>query len=292
MRQFSSIACVVSLLAGAGVASATSVNVAILSAIGNTAFENDIKAKITSPANAPFLNIDILDVSSSTPDMATLLVYQAVMVVGNNPFQNSAMLGNFLQQYIDLGHGVVVTASSNVSNVAGGNCPNAFQLCGTFYSGNYWAIKPGQQQGGHATLDPNYLVPNDPLLAGVTSFDGGDFSTRILGAMGPGAIRVANWTDGTPFLATRTFASGAKEVAVNFYPPSSDGYPGLWLSSTDGGKILANAFVVAAGTAGSPDVPEPATYLATATGFGLIALLLKRRRRTLQCDSAQRPRDR
>ena len=47
------------------------------------------------------------------------------------------------------------------------------------------------------------------------------------------------------------------------------------MASTDGGKILANAFTLAAGGAGSADppppvgdVPEPVTYLLTATGFG------------------------
>jgi PEP-CTERM motif len=289
MRSFSSIACAVSLLAGAGVASATSINVAILSAIGNTSFENDIISKIAP--NAPFLNITVLNVHTSTPDLATLNGYQALMVIGNDTFQDGAALGTNLQQYMDLyGRGLVVAAASNLNQTG---C--LYQLCGTFQTGDYWAIEPGAVKLSAATLGHIYL-PGNPLLTGVTTFDGGSYSERIIGNVNgsTGTSRVADWSDGLPLLVTRTFASGATEVGLNFYPVSGDKFAGLWISSTDGGKILANALTLAAGGAGSPDsdIPEPATYLFTGAGLGLMAVLLKRRQRTLQCESEQRPRHR
>jgi len=92
---------------------------------------------------------------------------------------------------------------------------------------------------------------------------------------------------------TRTFQSGATEVALNFMAVSGEAYPGLWLTSTQGGLILANAFTQAVGGGiDTADVPEPATYWGTASGLGLLALLLRRRLRTLQCESEQRPRQR
>jgi hypothetical protein len=53
-------------------------------------------------------------------------------------------------------------------------------------------------------------------------------------------------------------------------PVSGAAYTGLWLPSTQGGLILANAFNEAAET------PEPAAYLAAGSGLGLFALLLRR----------------
>jgi hypothetical protein len=134
-------------------------------------------------------------------------------------------------------------------------------------------------------------VSNSPLLTGVTTFNGGSNSARIDGTVNAAATRVADWSDHTPLLATRTFASGATEVALNFYPPSSDQYGTLWVAGTDGGRMLANAFSLAAGVqAADETIPEPSTYLVTAAGLGLVGVML-RRRRTLQSDSAQRPRN-
>jgi hypothetical protein len=281
MRQFSSIACVVSLLAGVGVASATQINVAILSATGNAAYDTAVVAKIQP--DAPLLNISVWNVSTSTPTVAMLDAYQAVMVIGGNGmFLDAATLGTNLKQYIDQGHGVVMTALSNIYS----NCSSTTttQLCGAFQAADYWAIEPAVlNNNNRATLGHIYL-PDDPLLAGVTTFDGGSISDRINGGVHAGATRVADWSDGTPLLVTRTFASGATEVAVNFFPPSSEQFTGLWVASTDGGKILANAFYEAA------DLPEPATYFLAGTGLGLMYLMLRRRRTTLQCESAQRPR--
>ena len=291
MRQFSSIACVVSLLAGVGVASATQINVAILSSTGNSAWDTAIAAKIQP--DAPLLNISVLNVSSATPTVAILDLYQAVMVIGGNAlFLNPVTLGNNLKDYIDQGHGLVMTALSNT--ISSCQFSTSGQLCGTFDSSDYWAIEPGLlNNNSNATLGHIYL-PSDPLLAGVTSFDGGSISDRINGGVHSGATRVADWSDGTPLLVTRNFGSGATEVAVNFYPPSSAQYAGLWVSTTDGGKILANAFNQAAGVSGSADsdLPEPATYLLTGTGFSVMFLILRRRRRTLQCESAQGTRQR
>src|SRR6476469_4906683 len=139
MRKSSSILCVLSLLASAGAASATSINVAIVSALATQSFNDDVVAKIQP--NAPFLNITVIPVLSSTPSIAVLDLYQAVMVIGSQPFADSAALGNVLKDYIDQGHGVVVTALSNTSSGCGST--STYQLCGLFDSIDYWAILPG-----------------------------------------------------------------------------------------------------------------------------------------------------
>jgi hypothetical protein len=291
MAKLSSIACVVSLLVGAGAASATTINVAILSALGTDKLNNDVLAKIQP--NAPLLNIEVIPVNTGTPQPDDLTKYAAVMVIGSQPFQDPVHLGSYLAQYIDNGHSVIITALSNTLGV----CPAAgTQLCGDFQDSGYWAIKPGAQIGPniHATLG-TVLLPNDPIFAGVAAgslgFDGGTFSTRINGAVDAAATLVAKWSDGTPFAATRTFSSGALEIGLNFMPVSNDGYTGNWLTTSQGGKILGNAFNEAAGVYNlgqDGDVPEPGTYLGVGAGLGVVALLMRRRRTTLQCESAQR----
>jgi hypothetical protein len=227
----------------------------------------------------------VLDVNTATPTLAMLDAYQAVMVIGSQGFSNGALLGDNLAAYMGQGHGVVVTALSNTV----GSCSS--QLCGAFQTNDDWAIEPGTlSMNSPATLG-TVQVPGSALMAGVTTFNGGSLSYRINGTLNPVATRVANWSDGTPLLATRTIGA-ATEVAVNFFPVSADKAAGLWVTTTDGGLILANAFNLAAGTGGESDTPEPATYLFAASGLGLLALLLRRRQRTLQCDSAEPPRQR
>jgi hypothetical protein len=277
------------LLGGAVAASATQIKVAILSGLSTQAFNDDVVAKIQP--NAPFLNIDVLPVYNSTPTLGILDQYQAVMVIGSLPFQDATTLGTNLRAYMDQGqaHGVVITATTNTS----GSCASGTQLCGTFNTGNYWAINPGTMiVDYHATLGTVYQ-PNNPVMQGVTSFDGGSISQRISGSVNAAATKVASWSDGTPLVATRTFSGGVMEIALNFMPVSSDAYTGNWLSSTNGGLLLANAFNVVAGASGLEDeTPEPSAYLITASGLGLLALLLRRRPGTIKCESAERPRHR
>jgi hypothetical protein len=282
MRKSSSILCVLSLLASAGAASATSINVAIVSALATQSFNDDVVAKIQT--NAPFLNITVIPVLSSTPSIAVLDLYQAVMVIGSQPFADSAALGNVLKDYIDQGHGVVVTALSNTNSGCGST--STYQLCGLFDSIDYWAILPGAINQNNAAALGSVWLPNDPVMAGVlpgaAGLNGGSISYRINGIVHPSANLVASWTDGTPLVVTRNFASGAKEVALNFMPVSEDGWTGLWKTNSQGGLLLANALSAAADGA---EVPEPSTYFVTGTGLALVGLLLRRRVRTIQCGS-------
>ena len=273
MRRFAFLFRAMPLLAVAAVASASTFNIALLSALGNNSLDNDVVAKIQ--ADAPFLNISIIKVDAVTPTVATIEGYQAVLLMSNNPFADGVTLGNNLKQYIDDGHGVVVANNSSTTT----NCSfsSLYQLCGAFNSADYWAIEPGSPKStAHLTLGTVY-VADSPLMAGVTSFDGGTISNRLGGSVNASATRIADWSDGTPLVASRTFAGAGREVALNFYPPSSDGWPGLWASNTDGGKLLGNALLFAGDINGS-DVPEP-NYLVAGAGLAVVSLLMRRRRR-------------
>ena len=280
----------VSLLALAGLAQATNLNVAILSAIDIASQDTNVLNSI-SP-NAPFLNITTLNVYNTTPDLLQLENYAAVMVVSNNPFQSPGSLGDALKNYVDAGHGVVIASYAECTNW-GGNV----ELGGGFASADYWAIEPGScNSASHPTLGTVHS-PSSPLLTNVNTLDGGSGASLDSGAVNAAATDVIDWSTGVPLVAVRSFSGGGIVVGLNLYPPNSLAFGTLWASSTDGGKLMADALAYAAGspiTSGSVSTPEGGGLLTA--GFGIIGLSLlsrsRRRRETLQFKSDSRPRQR
>jgi len=115
------------------------------------------------------------------------------------------------------------------------------RFAGNNVNSSYYLIAPAAHNYPHLQLVA--VDPLSPLLKGVTSFDGGEHSFRARGFFTPVAHAVATWSDQTPLIATGTVGkASARRVDLNFFPPSSDAYSGLWNSSTDGAKIMANAF--------------------------------------------------
>jgi len=109
---------------------------------------------------------------------------------------------------------------------------------GTF-NNTYYVIYPGER----VSLPELTLLPSDsshPILDGVKSFSGGNYSFRGGNLIGDAHV-VALWSDYiTPLIGTRLIKN-SRRVDLNFFPPSSDASPGLWRSNTNGAKIIANA---------------------------------------------------
>jgi hypothetical protein len=277
MRFLSSAVCALSLVAAGGVASANPFDIAILSTLGAPASPSNLNV-VSSINNADpgLFNITVFDVAGAPgPDATTLETYRTVLVIsGEASFWNGGTtLGNTLAQYISdgQGRGLVIAGSSIIG--CGG------QICGDFSNNNDWAINPGNSMApGHYTMGTPDMA-GSPLLAGVSSFDGGSKSFRAGGGVNGSATEVAHWSDGIPLIAIRTFgAGGVTEVGLNFYPVSSAQVTGSW--DTGGGQILANAIMVAGnitqgsgGDGGSSDLPEASTCFITAGGLCLIGLL-------------------
>jgi len=154
---------------------------------------------------------------------------------------------------------------------------NYGELGGAF--ANDYALQPGRgyTNGQRRTLGA-VLLPNDPLMAGVTAFDGGSSSYHSVTGLVPGAVAVANYDNGTPLVAKRTVA-GFQTVNLNFHPGSSDTRSDFWVSSTGGTALIANALENVGAVAA---VPEPATWAMMLVGFGMIGATARyRRRRTV-----------
>jgi hypothetical protein len=145
-------------------------------------------------------------------------------------------MGDVLAEYVDAGGGVVLAVFANAS----------IPLAGRWVSGGYEVILPtGQTSGGPLTLG-TVLVPAHPVMAGVTSFDGGTSSYRpTTTVLTAGSTAIANWSDGRVLIAE---GSSPRRIDLGFYPPSSDCRIDFWTAATDGALIMANALTYVADT--------------------------------------------
>jgi|GEM_PF-7118861 len=196
----------------------------------------DVKNKIMSAGN--FSTVDMFDARISTPTLTQLQSYDAVFVWSSGSYYDPVELGNVLADYVDRGGGVV-SAMYNMGSYT--------PILGRFATQGYSAIQPAYTISGEATLGTIY-VPSDPIMRGVTSFDGGSESIRPASALTSGATLIASWSDGMPLVAVKKMTR-ANRADLGFYPPSSDVGYGYWISSTDGAKLMANALNYVAGRA-------------------------------------------
>ncbi len=192
---------------------------------------NDVRNKLA--ATGLFQTVDTWDGHLSTPTLAQLNGYDAVMVSNFDAWADRATLGTNLAQYVDGGGGVVQTVftTAGILNSNLGGSWTATYNCITFGSSTY---------NSSASLGP-IAVQNHPIMIGVQSFDGGSLSVRPSGtALTAGATLVASWTDGKPLVAV---GPKINRCDLGMYPPSSDNTPGYWVASTDGVKLMANALL-------------------------------------------------
>ncbi len=172
-----------------------------------------------------------ISASSSTPSLAELQAYDAIIIMPDGSFADSVTLGDNVADYADSCGGVVQGMFSY--NTA---------LGGRFATDNYFVIPAGTSNiTGQQTLGTvNYA--EHPTMAGVTSFDGGTSSYRPNTlTLVPGGTMIATWSDGMPLVATRNLANGARRVDLGFYLPSADSRDDFWDPATDGVALMTNA---------------------------------------------------
>jgi hypothetical protein len=181
-----------------------------------------------------FSQVDVQNVMDYTPTLEELQGYQAVLVASDNDFADNVAMGDVLAEYMDAGGGVVMSTFAFYTDAGLG-------IAGEIVNRDYLPFTLGyQDQGQPLELVPD--LPNDPILAGVNSFNGGLSSYHNTVALAAGATQVAHWSNGVPLVATRQPTIG-KIAGLNFYPPSSDAREDLWDSTTDGDLLMGNALV-------------------------------------------------
>ncbi|MHC4867976.1 MAG: DUF7901 domain-containing protein, partial [Planctomycetota bacterium] len=213
-------------------------------------WNTDVQAKLL--ATGQFGTVDIFDVGAitgSTPTLAQLQAYDAALVYSDNPmYADSNALGNVMADYVDSGGGVVCMMFE--IGYGGTGYPGA-QMQGRWNAQGYYAIpRTGQKGSSQATLGTVYN-PAHPIMQGVSNFDGGfdgaNGSHRPnTTSVSPGSTRIADWSDGSPLVVTKTIG-GVPRADLGFYPPSADVRGDFWVTSTDGALLMANALTWVAG---------------------------------------------
>jgi hypothetical protein len=136
--------------------------------------------------------VDTVDTSKGTPSPATLATYDLVVSVGDSSYNEPVAWGNELADYLDAGGAVIQFAYDNWEE-------SGAHPTGRFESGGYAPFAPGLNENKSTTLG-TIVVPNSPLLAGVTTFNTSDNTTDTLAF---GATLLAQWADGRNAIATK-----------------------------------------------------------------------------------------
>ncbi len=204
----------------------------------------DVTSKLL--ATGQFGAVDLFDAQGGMPTLELLKGYDVVFLWTNIFLPQPTAMGDLLADYIDGGGRLVLGMFS--MGLSSSN-PNP-RIQGRFDDGNYWVIQPSMFTSSTPATLGKVADPRHPIMRGVSTFDGGYYSFRPTSAsLAPGSKLIASWSDNAPLVAVRTI-HGTTRVDLGFYPPSSDYESGLWLPSSDGAKIMANALSFAAAGGG------------------------------------------
>ena len=218
---------------GYDVGSAT--RVAIFGAPGLPAYNADVQSKILGVGTIGQVDAFLVTAGNPVPTLADLRKYQAVLVYSDASFNNNVALGNVLADYVDQGGGVVLATFGFWSS-------GGLSMQGRLVTGGYLPFTTAGQSGASGLgMVKDQL--SHPILDGVAAFNGGSagFHNSSI-TTNNGATLVAHWSNGQPLVGAREAGAG-RVVGLNFYPPSSDALSGGWTSSTDGGRLMANALL-------------------------------------------------
>jgi hypothetical protein len=203
------------------------ISVAIVTADDPT-YMADVQASLVN--TAAFSAVDLIDVQFSTPSLAQLTPYKALLVYSDSPFGDPFALGNVVADYFDAGGRVVLAP--------GANC-NGFSLQGRFFNDGYMVLGYGDLDSFPPDTLGTIFEPASPLVTGVSVFSA-DMAIRCLGSPTPGSVTVAAWNDGQP-LIVRGMVQGRNRVDLNLFPVSDNAAFGSWIG--DGAEIMRNALL-------------------------------------------------
>jgi hypothetical protein len=240
--------------AGGGLSGLNPPKVAVYGAASTT----DLQTKLT--ATGAFTQVDFVNIGSTTPTVAQMKAYDAVVVY--TYLAVTQAFGDNLADYFEAGGGVVL-------------CDYESQESGTY-------VLKGRFQTDYAMSTPvpmssfstvkvtlgTIFEPMSPLLTGVTTFGiQGSTPYHLPGAQfnKNNPIIVALFSDGTPAIIRGTISNAAVTnrtlVEINSFGPSSTGNASYgWDPTTDGAKLFRNALLFT--------ITPPAITMATSLAFG------------------------
>ena len=145
--------------------------------------------------------VDYINASITTPSLATLSAYDAVIMMSETLIANSGALGDVLADYVDAGGRVVQSVASFATG-------GGWELSGRFVTYDY-----GPFVHGGPEFMPHTLGSFDaahPVMAGVTVLTDG---YPVAVSLKPIATWIAAWDNGTPLVAVM----GEYVVGINDY---------------------------------------------------------------------------
>ena len=186
MKGISRWSLTLALMAVMGLCAATfseAANIAVLSNQYAPELATDFNAQLTGHT---FTGIDV---STTTPTLAELQAYDAVLLFEDGTFSNATNVGNVVAQYANSGHAVILgTFYDQDRSDAGGHGwgalesidPNTTDTVGCSYTAN--------------AINAASIVAH-PLTTGVTSLFSGPTGYSGGNQAKPGSVVLANWTN-------------------------------------------------------------------------------------------------
>jgi hypothetical protein len=229
----------VALAAGLIAGPALAQDVAILSATDIAGTINDnVEGYLL--ATGRLGSVDTFVISTTTPALNQIEIYDSVLVFSDEPYADPVALGDMLADYIDGGGGVVLaTRSFSAKGAVGGRLVDESYVAMTVDGSDY--------NGAEQALVRD--VSAHPMFYGVHVVYGGPGSYHTVGAtLTDGAELIGTWQDGEPFLASKVFDTvNGRSVALNMYPPNDVLDANYWRTITQGDQLVVNTLLWAGG---------------------------------------------
>jgi len=209
----------------------------ILGAVKSKQLQN-IEASVKRAATAINLGYKIKSVNVAEvepPELEEMKQFDAVLIFSDARFFDPELLGNRLADYADAGGGVVFATFAN--------CSNNLQLRGRFCSDFKYLAMTVDTQKNLNPEKPHFmrtLLPEHPVLKGVTSFDAGIYRSKCNLLFKEGVQLISEWDDGVPLVAE---SFKGKVVTLNFFPVNSIYLLECWKENTDGDRIILNSLM-------------------------------------------------
>ncbi|KAJ3425743.1 bonus isoform c-related [Anaeramoeba flamelloides] len=183
--------------------------------------------------------IRIIKAHHRTPTYEEIRRFDCLFIYSFDKFKDPVRLGDLIATFVESGGGVVISAIEALSK------GRDFDLEGRIITGGFLPLKKSRWESEiRRKLDK--FDKEHPILAGVESFDGGNYSSHLkVKKVEKGSRVIATWNDGTPLICEKKKKLKYGNVVVlNFHPLSdeityNDSY--FWVSSTDGAKIMSNS---------------------------------------------------
>ncbi|MEM7315457.1 MAG: PEP-CTERM sorting domain-containing protein [Planctomycetota bacterium] len=245
-------------------------DVAIVAAATNSNIEStrftDLRDVLV--ADGRFGIVDIISTTrfgTGTPSLDQLLQYDSIIHWSNDSNEDSISLGNVFADYVDEGRGLVQAVFANTST------NSDRYLRGRWIEGDYNIIPPmggfvqGATTGSGATATANMaapIEPDHPVFDGVgeVRLSTGQFqSGGLFGAwraatemLEPNSRKLALFEDGKTAIAASDIYPN--RIDLGFHPVSDLVNDGYYDSSSDTGKLIANALLFTASPDNTPEL--------------------------------------